>query len=196
MSVKKLNLITAIIVGFCALLPSSFAMAQETNYNQMYQEMWDQQQRQERDWQFAQQQQQEAMQAQQAANTPPPPPRPITIWERRWGGLAYDSTSAQWFGAYSYQSQRAVRAGLIDYCEKQGAPECKIQLTYSNQCAAVARAYDKGVGQPRKDSVNTGANENEAKENAIRSCKSDWGTNQCDVIISGCGTNSSRTIYR
>jgi Domain of unknown function (DUF4189) len=126
---------------------------------------------------------------------PPAPPVPMTLWDRNWGALAYDSNTARWYASDHYESERKVRAGLLKYCVEQGA-KCAVQLTYANQCAAVARAFDNGKEMPGHDSANTGGTETAAKENAIKSCSADWGGRQCSVIMSSCSNNTSRTVYR
>jgi hypothetical protein len=119
--------------------------------------------------------------------------------DRSFGALAYDEAKAIWYGSYRYPSKSSAQKGVIENCEANGGTACKLMLSYTNQCAAVARAVDHGVAIKGKDTVNTGSTQEEAEANATRSCVSDWGVKGCAVALSNCSHHSvarwSRWVY-
>jgi hypothetical protein len=112
---------------------------------------------------------------------------------------AYDEAKAVWYGSYRYPSKSSAQKGVIENCEANGGTACKLMLSYTNQCAAVARAVDHGVEIKGKDTVNTGSTQEEAEANATSSCVSDWGVKGCAVALSNCSHHSvarwSRWVY-
>ncbi|MBO9519423.1 MAG: DUF4189 domain-containing protein [Porphyrobacter sp.] len=125
---------------------------------------------------------------------PPPPPPPVWQFSKSFGALAYDRANARWAMSNNYSSKSAVKAGVLAYCQKEPGADCALMLTYSNQCAAVARAIDDGMYVPGKDSVNTGSSQQEAEQNALNACRGDWRTPSCAVILSECSHHSVELI--
>ncbi|QDH69168.1 DUF4189 domain-containing protein [Lysobacter alkalisoli] len=113
--------------------------------------------------------------------------------ERTFGALAYDDRTATWYTTYGYPSKGKARKGVISHCQDKGG-SCRLMLSYSNQCAAVARVIENGAPVPGKDSLNTGSTEAEAGANALRSCEADWGS-ACATQFVNCshsGVNVTR----
>lgn len=139
--------------------------------------------------------------AQGSPNCAPPTPvlKNYIHVDRSFGALAYDEAKAFWYGSYQYPSKSSAQKGVIENCEANGGTVCKLMLSYTNQCAAVARAVDHGVAIKGKDSVNTGSTQEEAEANARSSCVSDWGVKGCAVELSNCSHHSvtrwSKWVY-
>lgn len=110
---------------------------------------------------------------------PPPPPPPF---RKYFGAVAFDEQGQKWYLTNLQLSESDAKSGVVGYCREKGGARCKLMLSYTNQCAAVARAG----GVPGQDSVNTGSSLKEAEANAIRVCGSDWGAGQCRIHKSGC----------
>lgn len=111
--------------------------------------------------------------------------------DRMFGALAFDDRAAVWYATYGYPSNSKAKKGAIAHCQENGGSSCKLMLSYSNQCAAVARATENGFGVPGKDSVNTGSTEGEAEANALRACEADWGVS-CTTQFVNCSHSGIR----
>ncbi|MGT2514552.1 DUF4189 domain-containing protein [Sphingomonas panni] len=121
-------------------------------------------------------------------NCPPPTPvlKDFFKLNRSFGPLAYDDAKGNWFGSYQYPSKRAAQDGVMDNCAANGGTACRLMLSYTNQCAAVARAVQDGRDVVGHDSVDTGSTQDEAVANVRRSCQSDWGTQSCSIKLVNC----------
>lgn len=131
---------------------------------------------------------------QAAAAGPAAPPPPKFTVDKAFGALAYDSANASWSTGNYYRSEKKAAAGALAHCREVAGSNCSLMLSYSNQCAAVARAVSKGAAVPGSDSANTGTSKEEAEANAVKACRSDWSTNSCTVILSDCSHHSVRQV--
>lgn len=125
---------------------------------------------------------------QASPNCPPPTPvlKGFFKLHRSFGALAYDERKGIWFGSYHYPSKREAQSGVMDNCAANGGTACKLMLSYTNQCAAVARAVENGRDVVGHDSVNTGSTQEEAVANVRASCQSDWATQTCSIQLVNC----------
>lgn len=129
-----------------------------------------------------------------AAATPAPPPSPVYTVDKAHGALAYDSANALWSTGNNYASEKKATVGALQHCRQTAGSNCALMLTYSNQCAAVARAQTGRGFVPGNDSANTGSSKEEAEANAVKACRQDWGTGSCQVILSDCSQHSVRRV--
>ncbi|WP_343238094.1 DUF4189 domain-containing protein [Stenotrophomonas rhizophila] len=106
-------------------------------------------------------------------------PVPTGRWIKTWGAIAV-SSSGDAGASKGKMSKAEASKDAIAQCSQWGAKDCKIELAYKNQCAAVIQA-DKGKGTK----LNTGAEEKTAIERATLDCKKS-GSETCKVIYSGC----------
>lgn len=111
--------------------------------------------------------------SQQQNTAPPPPPVPGYKVRRNWGALAYSPSNGAWWLSSNLPKKDEAGKSVLSNCSQQSGGACQLMITYSNQCAAVARASDGGRDLPGMDSVNTGSNRDEASKNApiISHCK-------------------------
>ena len=102
--------------------------------------------------------------------------------ESRWGAIALGGNG---FGAVrGRESEDAAAAGAIRQCEESGgAGECRIRLTYRNQCAAYASGDDRQVG------IAYAATMAAANRLAMRSCNE--AARHCQIQYAACSTASS-----
>lgn len=97
-------------------------------------------------------------------------------WADRWGAIADDGKGI--FGIVSnMSSKRIAENSALDECKNRNGGDCKVQLTYHNQCAAVAASTSAtfSSGSPTLE---------EAKSRAMKRCIATG--NQCWVYYSGC----------
>lgn len=125
---------------------------------------------------------------------PAPPPIPFTILDRSFGALAYDAARAGWTISIGYPNARSAKSAAIAECQRGTDGSCQAMLSFTNQCAAVARALQEGETKAGMDSVNTGSSLQEAERNADKSCRADWGTGACKVMLSDCSKHSTRVV--
>lgn len=123
--------------------------------------------------------------AQASPNCGPPIPvlRGFHRIDRSFGAIAYDQERGAWFGSYQYPSKREAQEGVIANCRQNGGADCRLMLSYTNQCAAVARAVDGGRAIVGHDSVN---DRQHAVANVRRSCEGDWNTKSCSIELVNC----------
>ena len=106
--------------------------------------------------------------------TPAPAP---AVWEDRWGAVAIDfSADASGSISNSPTENRANRSALDD-CASQGGNNCKIVLTYHNQCAAITQSANGTYSSA------TASNKGEAESRVLDKC----GDHQtCRILYSQC----------
>lgn len=139
---------------------------------------------------------------QQSSNGPPQPscaadgggsggPAPtvsVRVLDKYFGALAYSADTGEWTMGNDFSSVAKAKEGVLGKCEERYGG-CRLMLSYANQCAAVANAGASG-----EDSVNTGSSEENAKANAIKSCRADWGADSCSIVKSGCSKYDTRVV--
>ena len=105
------------------------------------------------------------------------PPTPSPVWKDTWGAIVIDSATGG-AGTVTDRDTKsdAIRDATRD-CESRGATGCKVEMTYYNQCAAVAW----GVGG---HGIARGPDKSKAEDDAMLSC--DESASQCKVVYSGC----------
>lgn len=111
--------------------------------------------------------------------------RPLFKTTRVWGALVYDSGTKAWSFAVADKKKDEAKAAAMEHCRNAGGTNCLSMLTYSNQCAAVARAFEGDLFLAGQDSVNTGTQPEDAAANALASCKADWGK-ECKIVVNHC----------
>lgn len=102
--------------------------------------------------------------------------------EVRWGAIALGGNG---FGAVRGRGDEASAvSGALRQCEESGgAGECRIRLTYRNQCTAYATGDDRQVGLAYANTIE------EAGKLALRSCSE--ATRNCQIRYAACSTPSS-----
>ena len=102
--------------------------------------------------------------------------------EIRWGAIALGGNG---FGATrGRMSEDAATSGALRQCEESGgAGECRVRLTYRNQCAAYAAGDDRQVGVAYAASIS------KASTLALRSCSQL--VKNCQVHYAACSVPSS-----
>lgn len=102
---------------------------------------------------------------------------PATQWADRWGAIAtYEPNGSLGTATDMATKSSAVQAALED-CESQHGSTCKIQIAYSNQCAAMV------VGGAFFN-IKAGLTVQIAEEAGLKMCKSS--ADDCHVYYSAC----------
>lgn len=102
-----------------------------------------------------------------------PPPQ----WVSRWGAIATDFPHSAAGAAVDESNEQDARDAAIANCRSNGGVACKVELTYSNGCAALAIGKD---GHNAKAGVNTG----DATRKAMRVCNAQ--DKNCFIYYTGC----------
>ena len=103
------------------------------------------------------------------------PPYTGPLWETRWGVIA---TTDGAFGAVSgYSSKRKAIRAATKQCKANGGKNCKVQLSFYNQCGALAwgDGYSSAVSAPQKQ---------QAEEMAVNNCSQR--AQNCTLYYSAC----------
>ena len=64
---------------------------------------------------------------------------PSVRWEDRWGAIAVDSVTGKTGVAGSKATRQKAEAALA-ICAQKGGGDCKVNLSYANQCGVIAGA--------------------------------------------------------
>jgi hypothetical protein len=66
------------------------------------------------------------------------PQQPRAVWADRWGAIAEDPQASAVGTVIQQESKSKAEEAALSSCTEHGGRNCKIALTYYNQCAAVA----------------------------------------------------------
>ena len=67
-----------------------------------------------------------------------PPPRPTGEWIKTWGAIAISKSTGEVGTSAGKFSESDANGSAVRQCSTNGASDCKVQLTYRNQCSALA----------------------------------------------------------
>ncbi|WP_127563745.1 DUF4189 domain-containing protein [Stenotrophomonas indicatrix] len=115
--------------------------------------------------------------------SPSPPPRPLGEWIRTWGGVAVSPTTSDAGVSTGQLSKKAAERDAIAKCADSGARDCKVSVTYFNQCMSwVVPSGRTGNG---RSGIGTGPTLERAGEMAQGICQNDQ-PGACTVIHENC----------
>ncbi|RST45010.1 DUF4189 domain-containing protein [Variovorax sp. DXTD-1] len=106
------------------------------------------------------------------------PQQPAEQWERRWGAIATSVPDGVLGVSTDKSSNREASQTAISDCAAKGGLNCKIEIAYDNQCAAVV-VGDGGYNAPIATTIN------KAVEVGMKTCR-DAGRSNCHVYYSAC----------
>lgn len=98
-------------------------------------------------------------------------------WETRWGAIATDAENAKLGAVVSVPNKKMAELGALEDCRKKGGVNCKLQLAYYDQCAAMV------VGDRMMNTWGAATLE-EAKKLGLSECQKD--DSNCRVYYSAC----------
>jgi len=105
------------------------------------------------------------------------PQQSRAVWADRWGAIAIDKNTGQAGTVINHSSRsEAVDAAMHD-CQMHGSPNCKLELAYHNQCAAVAWGEGSYAGA-------SGPTKQNAESIALQDCRK--GASNCKIAYSDC----------
>lgn len=112
------------------------------------------------------------------ANQSEAPAQPQPQWQLTWGAIVIDSKTG---GAGTVTGRgskvEAIRDATRD-CESRGASGCKVELTYQNQCAAIAWGTGgRGLAH--------GPDLSKTEGDAMTACN-ESGAQECKLVYSAC----------
>lgn len=99
-------------------------------------------------------------------------------WISRWGAIATDAKKGALGTASGRSSESAAESLALSECHLNGGESCKIDLSYSNGCAAMMLG-DKVFNS------NAGVTVQEAIQKGLTMC-AEGGDTTCHVYYSGC----------
>ena len=63
---------------------------------------------------------------------------PQVRWEERWGAIVMDAASGMTGIGGSQPTEEAAIQAATAMCQRKGGKNCRVDITYSNQCGALA----------------------------------------------------------
>jgi hypothetical protein len=103
------------------------------------------------------------------------PPHTV-VWADRWGAIAFDYTTSEMGTAESKNNQITAEQKAMSDCSSHGAQNCKIIVSYKNECVALAASNNRiGFTQSPK--------QKRAETIAVKQCGD---TISCQIIYSAC----------
>lgn len=113
-------------------------------------------------------------------------PRPTGEWIKTWGAIA-SSENGDIGSSTGKFSKKDAEAEAIKICADFGNSDCKVNMTYKNQCVAVVQAAKGRTG----GKIITAETADIAKRTALQECQEDSGA-QCFVR----GTDCTEPFFR
>lgn len=102
---------------------------------------------------------------------------PLGRWHKTWGAVAMDYESSGAGVALQRFSRKDAEREALTQCALKGHLNCKVRLTFHNQCGAVAGSVGgNAIGLANAPS------ESRASASALRQCEGP----RCEVWYSGC----------
>jgi len=126
---------------------------------------------------------QEAQMQQPGSDAPVLPPQPTGRWHSRFGAIAQSMTVSTAGLAADKPSKDEAIAEALTMCAADGARDCELLLTYSNQCAAWLVPGSQGGGN--MTGLSAGKTIREAEKAARNFCK-DTSGKKCKTFYSAC----------
>jgi hypothetical protein len=114
---------------------------------------------------------------QQQQAQPEQPQAPRGHWETRWGVIVTDNIKGKLAGVTNHSSKNSATKAAMAECYRRGGKDCKVSLTYYNQCAAVA-AGEEAYSSRGRDILE------DANRSAMEGCNQM--TTNCKVIYNAC----------
>lgn len=106
------------------------------------------------------------------------PPRSTGEWIKTWGAFAGSDSTGEAGTSANKLSESEAKAAALRQCALSGAKDCKIDLVYRNQCAAITTT-------PNRSYFQSAPTEQEAAEMAMKSCVK-GNSGECKVLYSEC----------
>ncbi len=118
-------------------------------------------------------------------DSPMPPPRPTGEWIKTWGAIATSSSTGEVGTTVGKLTEAEARSMAIHQCSLGGADDCKVNLDYHNQCAALTASQTTG------SFFQGAATEELATDLAMKNCENSGG-GSCRIVYSEC----TKPIFR
>lgn len=115
---------------------------------------------------------------------PPPPSMPRQRWKLTWGAFASDDAQSVIGTSTGQFSRRAASKAAMAKCAALGGRNCKVTLTYENQCAVVAETVEDL--QPIASVQGSGPSVEEASRPVLEACARDNNGHKCKIVYSNC----------
>ncbi|WP_083468394.1 DUF4189 domain-containing protein [Stenotrophomonas pictorum] len=106
--------------------------------------------------------------------------RPSGRWIKTWGAISMASNGKVGI-AWGLRRKRDAINDAVQRCENQGASDCRVLLSYKNQCAAIATSVIGVQKTGYASSETVGA----ASVLARQFCSDEGGT-ECEVVHANC----------
>lgn len=113
----------------------------------------------------------------QGGASPPAPPRPTGRWHDAWGAIAHSRSTSLVGTATAETSRLSAERTALKKCAVEGADDCTVVMTYSNQCFAwvvpgvVGPGTQSGMAQAPTLEEATALAQKECKDGAGDACK-------------------------
>ncbi|WP_448098340.1 DUF4189 domain-containing protein [Luteibacter yeojuensis] len=75
---------------------------------------------------------------------PTQPPAQAAVWADRWGAIAIDDNSGKGGTVSSAASKSNAESEAMQRCVDNGGIQCKLMITYRNQCVAASQKLTGG----------------------------------------------------
>jgi len=107
------------------------------------------------------------------------PPRPTGEWIKTWGSIAGSDALGESGSALGKLSEQEANETAVRLCAAGGAKDCKVNLSFYNQCAVL-------VSGPESSYTQGSANIERATGLAMKACEKSNGGQSCKLLWSGC----------
>lgn len=109
----------------------------------------------------------------------PAAPRYTGEWIKTWGSIAGSDALGESGSALGKLSEQEANETAIRLCAAGGAKDCKVNLSFYNQCAVL-------VSGPERSYTQGSASIERATGLAMKACEKSNGGQSCKLLWSGC----------
>jgi len=108
------------------------------------------------------------------------PQQPQVFWASRYGAVAYDSVSGAEGHITDQPSKSQAKKEVLRLCVQHGGTNCKILISYYNQCAAIAQVQGGG-----RIGTGNALHSQQAEQLAMEACQK-GGAPNCKIVYTAC----------
>ena len=107
------------------------------------------------------------------------------VW---YAAIAKSGSSLTWGASWHHASERAASDAALKQCRQNGANDCKVAITGSNNCLSLAESVPDGAWAAEFSNLDRSG----AISSVMTSCRKFGGRN-CRVVVTPCGRNNPLT---
>lgn len=108
------------------------------------------------------------------------PSRPTGEWIKTWGAIAGSDSRGESWTSLGKLSKDDAEDEALSQCKAAGLPDCRVSMTYHNQCVSMASPPGEGTS-----SIRTAESKKISSQDALKICH-DLNGAKCNIVYAAC----------